>query len=69
MSVGSRVRTLRTDAGRSQRDVAETAGVAIAYLSRVENGRVIPTLRTLGRLGKALGVDVTRFSTRRHHSS
>ncbi len=61
MSVGRQVRRLRTGAGLSQRSLAEAAGVAIAYLSRVENERLIPTLRTLGRLGKALGVDVPAF--------
>lgn len=65
MSVGSQVRKLRTDAGLSQRKVAEAARVAVAYLSRVENDRLTPTLRTLGRLGDALGVEVTAFLDRR----
>lgn len=37
------------------RDVAERAGVSPAYLSRLENGRVSPTVATLGRLVQAMG--------------
>ena len=36
-------------------DVAERAGVSPGYLSRLENGRVSPTVATLGRLVQAMG--------------
>lgn len=61
MSIGAQIRRCRLKAGRSQRSVADEAKVAVAYLSRVENGRVTPTLRTLGRLAGALGVEISAF--------
>lgn len=39
----------------SARQVAELAGVTPAYLSRLENGRVSPTVATLARLVAAMG--------------
>lgn len=39
----------------SARQAAELAGVSAAYLSRLENGRVSPTVATLARLVSAMG--------------
>jgi transcriptional regulator with XRE-family HTH domain len=58
MSLGSQIRRGRERAGRTQRQLAELAGVAPAYVSRLENDRVTPTLRTASRLATALGVSV-----------
>ena len=39
----------------SAREVADRAGVSPAYLSRLENGRVSPTVANLARLVAAMG--------------
>src|SRR5690242_7024154 len=53
--VGPRLRQLREQKAMSARQVAELAGVSPAYLSRLENGRVSPTVATLARLVAAMG--------------
>ncbi len=53
--VGPRLRMLRERKALSARQVAELAGVSPAYLSRLENGRVSPTVATLSRLVSAMG--------------
>jgi transcriptional regulator with XRE-family HTH domain len=53
--VGPRLRQLREQKTMSARQVAELAGVSPAYLSRLENGRVSPTVATLARLVAAMG--------------
>jgi transcriptional regulator with XRE-family HTH domain len=53
--VGPRLRQLREQKGLSARQVAELAGVTPAYLSRLENGHVSPTVATLARLVAAMG--------------
>ena len=53
--VGPRLRQLREQKAMSAREVAELAGVSPAYLSRLENGRVSPTVATLARLVAAMG--------------
>lgn len=39
----------------SQRDLSLLSGVAQEMISRIENGRIAPTVETIGRLAKALG--------------
>jgi transcriptional regulator with XRE-family HTH domain len=53
--VGPRLRQLREQKSLSARQVADLAGLTPAYLSRLENGRVSPTVATLARLVAAMG--------------
>lgn len=53
-SVGKRVRELREAQGMSARALAERAGVTPAYVSRLEGGRLSPTIATLSRVTEAL---------------
>ena len=64
MSVGTEIRRHRQLAGHTQRQLAERASVAVAYLSRLENNRVAPTLRTMNRVADALGVSVAALLER-----
>jgi transcriptional regulator with XRE-family HTH domain len=58
--VGVRVREIRQGNGLSGRELAERAGVSPAYLSRLENGRLSPTVSTLTRIMRALGEPVSK---------
>ncbi len=53
--VGPRLRQLREQKAMSARQVADLAGMSPAYLSRLENGRVSPTVANLARLVAAMG--------------
>ena len=64
MSIGTAIRHNRQRAGRTQRQLAEEAGVAVAHLSRLENDRGTPTLRTMHRLAAALGVTASALLER-----
>lgn len=61
MSVGKRILRLRLEANRTQREISEDTGLAVSYLSRLENGRITPTIPTLTKIANSLGVDVTAF--------
>lgn len=61
MSVGKRILRLRLEANRTQREISEVTGLAVSYLSRLENGRITPTIPTLTKIANALSVDVTAF--------
>lgn len=52
--VGRRLRTLRQTKGISARELASRSGVTAAYVSRVENGRISPTVATLSRMVLAM---------------
>lgn len=61
MSVGKRIVQLRMQAGKSQREVSEETGIAVSYLSRLENNHINPSVRTLDKLARNLGVPVGTF--------
>jgi len=61
MSVGRRVRQLRLKEKKTQREISDQTGLAVSYLSRLENGRIMPSVRTLTKLSGALQVPVTAF--------
>lgn len=58
--LGIRLRVLRKGQRLSAREVAARAGVSAEYLSRLENGKVSPTVATLTRIMRALGEPVVR---------
>ncbi|HEX9376520.1 MAG TPA: helix-turn-helix domain-containing protein [Actinomycetota bacterium] len=53
---GLRLRTARIHAGLSQSALEGRSGIPKARLSRYENGHVLPSIETLGRLAAALEV-------------
>src|SRR4051812_50172849 len=53
---GQRLRTARVHAGLSQSGLESRSGIPKARLSRYENGHVLPSIDTLGRLAAALEV-------------
>lgn len=59
MSVGRKIQQLRLESRITQRELGETTGLAVSYLSRVENGRLTPTLPTLTKIAGALSVPLT----------
>ncbi len=56
--VALRIREVRTLRGLSQRQLAAKMEVPRTYISKVENGRALPTLGSLERLATALSVQL-----------
>lgn len=59
--LGENVRRLRVAKGISQEALALDAGMKRSYLSDLERGTRNPTVRALGRLAEALGVDAAEL--------
>ncbi len=59
--VGWNLRQAREAQGLSQEQLAHLAGLATRHLQKIEAGQVNVTLRTLARLGSALGVEPGRL--------
>ncbi|KTQ94170.1 XRE family transcriptional regulator [Aureimonas ureilytica] len=59
--VGGRLRTLRAQAGLSQRGLAERAGVPHAQISVVEQNKSSPSVSTLRKILGGLGVSMSDF--------
>jgi len=54
--LANRIRLLRKDLGLTLEQVAQKSGVALATLSRLENGKVQGTFRTHQRIAEALNI-------------
>jgi transcriptional regulator with XRE-family HTH domain len=59
--MAKRLKTVRRRRGLTQEALAAKAGLSRTYLARLETARQDPTLSTLVKLAKALGVPVTRL--------
>lgn len=53
--LGKILREVRREAGLSQEELADRAGIHPTYVSQIERGLKSPTMRMLARLAKALG--------------
>jgi transcriptional regulator with XRE-family HTH domain len=56
MDVGTRLKQFRELKGLSQGQIEKRTGLPRCYLSRVENGHTVPTLKTLEKFACALEV-------------
>ena len=59
IQVAAAVRDLRNVRNLSQRQLAARMGVPRTYISKIENGKAMPTLSSLDRLARALDVDIS----------
>ena len=59
LQVSAAVRELRHVRNLSQRQLAARMNVPRTYISKIENGKAMPTLNSLDRLARALKVDIS----------
>ena len=59
LQVATAVRDLRHVRNLSQRQLAARMSVPRTYISKIENGKAMPTLSSLDRLARALEVDIS----------
>jgi transcriptional regulator with XRE-family HTH domain len=68
ISVGQRLREIRTLQGLSMRSLAEMSGLNINTLSLIENEHTSPSVSTLQQLAQSLQVPITEFFETDHGS-
>ena len=61
LDVGSRLKQLRSERGKSMRALARDSGLSTNALSMIERGRTSPSVSTLYKLSDALEVPITAF--------
>src|ERR1700692_4017672 len=60
-NIGQRIRQLRESRGMTQSQLQARSRVSRSYLSRIESGKMTPSLGTLEKLSEALDVGLNRF--------
>ena len=56
IKLGRNLKRIRTQKGISQGDIARTLKVGRSFITNIENGKTNPTLATIARVAKAVGV-------------
>ncbi|MGE5335803.1 MAG: helix-turn-helix domain-containing protein [Nitrososphaerota archaeon] len=62
-ALGEAVRTVRTESGMTQEDLADAAGTDLTQVGGIERGRRNPSYTTLLRLATALDTSVGQLAT------
>ena len=57
MEIGKRLRELRKERGLSQHGIEKRTGVLCCHVSKIEKGRLVPSLGTLEKLAQALDLE------------
>lgn len=58
MSIGKEIRRKRKELKLTQMELAEKTGVCRNYISDLENDRYTPSVKTLAKISKILGLDI-----------
>lgn len=56
--LGKNLKRIRTKKGISQGDIVRALGMPKSFVSNIENGKTNPTLATIAKVAKAIGVSV-----------
>ena len=59
--IGARIKQLRLKRSMGLVELGQLTGLSASFLSQLETGRVVPTLRNLARLGLVFGKDLSYF--------
>lgn len=61
MIVNNRLAEIISDLGETQYGLAKTTGLSQPYINKIINGHKTPTIETLEKLCKALGITLAEF--------
>ena len=61
MIVGERLRTIRESKQMTQRDIEQKTGLKRSYLSRCEGGHTVPSVETLEKWTRAMGISMNQL--------
>jgi transcriptional regulator with XRE-family HTH domain len=59
--LGQNLKRIRTKKAISQTKIAKELGIDRAFISNIENGKTNPTLSTIAKLAKTLGVSANEL--------
>ena len=68
LNIGKRIKSLRKSHGLSMRDLAARSSLSANAISLIERGENSPTVSSLKRLSKALGVPINEFFREDHET-
>lgn len=67
MDIARIIARLRREKGLTQAELAKTTGLSRGYIAAIEQGRRLPSQKTLAIIAERLGTDVEELQRRRHN--
>ena len=64
IDIGAAIRDEREKRHWSQQTLARKMGTVRTYFSKVENGKIVPTLRVLSDIASTFGIEVSELISR-----
>ena len=58
IKLGRNLKRIRTQKGISQGDIARSLKVGRSFITNIENGKTNPTLATIAKIAKAVGIPI-----------
>ena len=68
MFIGKRIRAIRESKSLTQADLEGRTALARTYISRIENGHLVPSVETFERIARGLGVPLYQLFCDQHQS-
>ena len=59
--LGKNLKRIRIAKGITQGDIVRKLGVGRGFISNIENGKANPTLSTIAKVAKAIGVSIEKL--------
>lgn len=59
--LGRNLKRIRTEKGITQGDIVRALGMPKSFVSNIENGKTNPTLTTIAKIAKAIGVSIEKL--------
>ncbi|MCO4849934.1 helix-turn-helix domain-containing protein [Bacillus vallismortis] len=57
----NRVKEIRTKKGQTLREFAESLGFSASYISKIENGKVNPSITSIEKIARKLNIPMSHF--------
>lgn len=60
-NIGKAIKSLRKKRNKSQGDIFRATGIERNYISKIENGKIEPKLKTIYKLAAFFGMTISEF--------
>ena len=61
MNIGANIKVIREQAGMTQSELSTKCGISTEHISRIENDKFIPNIKTAVVIAEALGVTLNEL--------
>lgn len=69
VAIGLRIKKIRIQQRRTQQDIADFCGFTKSHLSKIEKGKVMPSIGVLAKIANSLSIKISILLDEEHHET